>query len=426
MGNVKESNLESTLNREIPAWLRGKEEIMESGISSGRGIRKIAREIGVSQRYISDYLDEREKREVWKKAHERSYRENYKNRTFPSLKGKERIVIKMAERGRSLSVIAEVAKVSKPTIRDFLVYSSLYTKRVKRRRYSEIDRLATSENPPTLDAMMKMVDNWNTIESPRQYLISKDIHKIWKQKRNEPSVKKALIGDIAQTVLEYAAAKEDPYMGRVIREGIQKGPGLRSDLTSIKRAANVLRARDELIARGEKLNLSKIGRAAGGVDYEVVGSILRRARVDVKKVTNKRIPLSKSMKKASIRSLSLDMSDTDKAYFLRVPEYIPQGYRAYHTKKGDKKFKVRKSYGVHLRIASQIYEVYDFYEDQDLDFSNEEIEETAELVAVSENVVKMRIKERPELEPKILHALRVIYRKRKYKVPYLTSEDKVK
>jgi len=313
-----------------------------------------------------------------------------------------------------------------------IMKSGLIKTQYSDRPYPEIDRLAISENPPTLEVMMGIVDSWHTRESPRAYLIRRGFHKTWAQNREKVEekakdiiLKNKLIGNIAQSVFEHVLMKEDPYVEKVIQLGIQRGSGLRSDPTSIKRAANVLRAYDELSEKGEKFNLSKIGIAVGGVRYNTVSRILRRAGINIGEVKRKRILLSDEMKKTVICGRRLDMSGPDKAYFLQVPVYIPNNYRNYSKREESKQLKGRKIPGILLRIASQIYAAQDSYEENS-DFlidETAEIEEIANLIGVPEGIVRKRINERPELEPKIAKALRFIYPNRKCNVPYLTSEE---
>ena len=169
--------------------------------------------------------------------------------------------------------------------------------------------------------------------------------------------------------------------------------------------------------KGEKRSLEELADEAG-FSFTYVGIILKRSGLEPLYGGRERHLIPEEKIEAIKRSLDLEVSDPDIAYFIGVPSYVIANYLVKHGKnKGGKNHPV-KSFSnptVHLthKRASQVYEA------QDLSFGQKEIEE---VLGLDSRAVSYALEHRKEVELRIIKALQTIYPARKISRPYLENE----
>jgi hypothetical protein len=369
------NELENRLSH-VPEWLEGRESILIDGISSGRYISQMARELDRGYNEVRNLIIDNGKLEELK---------------VNKKKARERVMGK----GRT--------KI----------------------RYPEVDKAAVSENPPTLIEMARMTDRLNGESSVRMYLQSVGLDNIRKERRSDMKTKRKIILDVLQSVVKNSlrrevclglSEEEKRHAMGLIDDGVYDETNCKYNVKSLRRVARVLSARDELKAGGEELNLSRIGRAAGGVPHNVVGYIMKRHGVDRNGDDWVGVPMTAEQKNIVRGACVLDMSNHDLAYFL-------QG-----VKKGIEWTSVRnyRTTAVFnremLRLNSKLYEIEDYFCEvgENID---EHVPELSVLAGVDERVIRKKIDSRTRDESRINRALRFIYPDRKEDVPYLTSDE---
>ena len=176
---------------------------------------------------------------------------------------------------------------------------------------------------------------------------------------------------------------------------------------------------------GQKLSLREL---AEGSSYHFVqvGKILNAVGVspmirgdDVKQ----RVVTPKYKKEAIKRSVNVEMSSTDIAYFLGVQSYAV-GNNILNWGLREKKqisFKSIKEFGsrenhkaLTYRLASEIYDA--------LDRCKFNSQETAEVLDTSPKIIEYALKHRNEIEPVILNSLKILYNDANINEPYKKSD----
>ncbi len=161
---------------------------------------------------------------------------------------------------------------------------------------------------------------------------------------------------------------------------------------------------------GRKDGLQKL---SGGLNltYSQIYSVLEA--VDLTSLQDKSKPrrVTQEEKERLERSVCLGMSAADIGYFAGVGESIAQSFfRRTGIKSAQVALPQINNEKLTYRTASKIYEA------QDADFT---VSETAELVDASEGMVSYALKNRENIERKIVQALRVIYWDNTIAKPYV-------
>lgn len=430
------SVLESKVNEEIPEWLKGKKDILSAGILKGDTITYMSSEIGVKYQCLRNYMIERGFHSDWRESRFLVSPNNARGRKF----------LKLIKTGGNHSEIAHRLHISIGILQKYFSSNpTLHTrwkyerdKRKKRRMmntHPEVLRAVASDNPPSIDSLVGMVDSWKFKSQPWDFLnrrglleeyrkkrrSMKEIKKVKKKRRSmkERKKEKDFLRKLIVPILEHAEAREqsDSYLEDVVKMGAHVGiAGSLGRMQWAHRAANVWRVYDTLLSTGEKITLSKIGRIVG-IEYHSVGNILERLRIGREAAVQRRIPLSPTKKEVVKRTVSehLDVPIADLAYFLQTEPHVIYNYRGMISATG--KTPGKGWHGISLRLSSQVYECL-----EETHFLYKEI---AEFVDCSVGTVERAKRGRSHYEPKIKSILKTTYKQRKLDVPYLTPEDRL-
>ncbi len=171
---------------------------------------------------------------------------------------------------------------------------------------------------------------------------------------------------------------------------------------------------------GQKLSLIDLSEGTNFI-FPQVGKILNDVGVSPMygDKWKGRTPTPRDKKEAVKRALAVQIPATDIAYFLGVPNYViennitAQGLRKnrLNIAHAIKQFGSGKNHrALNYRLASEIYEASDKCK-----FN---IQETAEILDVSQKLVNYALEHRNEIEPVILDSLRVLYNDSKINEPY--------
>lgn len=350
-------------------------------------------------------------------------------------------IVEGVEEGKPIVEMAKIIQSDYSTLYKFLVDSGLHndwevaikqrngTGRVWKRRvnYSKVEELATGENPPTLEKLVPFADGINCVEGIRSHLISRDLYETYKAGRErEKNIRKTLggisnslnsiIGKIVNASVTNAIWK-DPHALVAVNLGIYQGGNLAVELESISRSTDVLREYEALREEGGKPCLRKLAERVG-MYSETVSYILERAGFPKEEIAQGRVVLSKGVRAAIKRILPLEMSQRDKAYFLRTPKHNLNNYMQHHLGDwGRAQVRHRYNWPDQLRVASQIYEAQSA--------GIKSVEDIGELLDVERETVERHIVRKPLLRSQIMGALNVVYGPRKKNVPWLTEHDRI-
>ncbi len=257
----------------------------------------------------------------------------------------------------------------------------------------------------------------NTREGVRQYINFSGQYNLWRDARQE--VKNAHNEEIQRrqelyrqliTVLEGRVAQLTQNESWAVQMALKREALIEAKPTSVpyKKIVKIFERYERAQRRGKKISLEELGKDISSAAY--VGRILERVGVEPMYGSRRESSRYKEKKKAVERLAQIGMPNRDIAYFVGLPEHLPQQHFARRNTKNTAEAFIFSSQ-LTYRLASRIYEA------QDLGFKPNEI---AQLLDAREKVVNYAIENRASIKKPIIEALRVVYNDKKYNKPYKT------
>jgi hypothetical protein len=255
-------------------------------------------------------------------------------------------------------------------------------------------------------------------ETLHQYIIKSGQHKSWSKEREKISgsinrEKRETLGELV-SIINKGIEKNLKEDEKWAYEKAMQYRSLKKVQYSFRRLFGIFKKYDQAKGQGKKLTLSELGEDFG-INEGNLSSLLKKAEVAPHNGTRTRITIPKHIKEAIDRSIEMYMNGEDKAYLLRVPNYVVNKQLSSNPNKhlmpkaNNFIFTFKKT-NLTRRLASQIYEA------QDLDFSKSE---TMELLDIPEEVYNYAINNRKSIGGEIINALKIFYPEKNITKPYI-------
>jgi hypothetical protein len=258
-------------------------------------------------------------------------------------------------------------------------------------------------------------------ETIHQYIIKSGQHESWSKGREKISKsinreKRAALEELVSIITQGTEKnlKEDEKWAY---EKAMQYRSLKKVQYSFRILFCIFKKYDQARRQGEKLTLSELGKDFG-INEGNISYLLKKVEVTPHNGSRTRITIPKHIKEAIDRSIEMNMNGEDKAYFLRVPNYVvtkqefSSPNKHLKPKVPNEIFHFKREM-LNYRLASQIYEA------QDLHFSKSE---TIYVLDIYEEVYDYAINNRNSIGGEIINALKVLYPDKKITKPYLNFE----
>ena len=271
----------------------------------------------------------------------------------------------------------------------------------------------------------------------KHYIIGSGQYKLWSEKRKNVArsgkfskFRKEAEGDLKGKFLSCVRertkelAKEE---GWAIEKAVQYLTIGRNPLKikySFSNLVQLFQIYEDAFKNGEMVKLSDLGKGIFSGAFDSVASrvsyifknvgiepMYRKAKMKVKKRGEK--------KEAVQRGFGLEFSGPDIAYFLELPKHVPSlRYSRIGKRPNAKRFikSFHFSGTLTYKLASQIYEAR-----ENCGFN---VEEICGLLDIDKRLINHTLKNKDEIEPRIIAGLRTLYADSSIKTPYVTKEMK--
>jgi predicted transcriptional regulator len=304
-------------------------------------------------------------------------------------------------------------------------YSRYLTSKIARRN-PEIDRLI--EKGLTLQKIGERISGYYS-EKVRQYLVRTRQHEVWKATKEEgKTIIKRLVSQIRGLGEQIAngvkhvginnATKKEKFAHEKTTELFLRKK-IKNDRIPFDKLFSIFSDYYEFQEQGRRVSITWFAEKYELYPYDI-GRIFKLSRLPTLVSTNrkKRVETSQYKKQCLERSVEIELSSTDLAYFLNLPCYVVQQYFYEHYYKGDKKrlsFRCyAKKFGdssiLAYRTTSHIYEALDS------GFRKREIMQAYEILRMH---YVYAIENRPEIEKHLIQLLRRIFPDKQINTPYL-------